>query len=141
VRYAREWARAVLAEARAGRPRRRARASVEEKKSTVTRGKLEENGEILPQGIAFLRGVYVSSMMTPTQCRAARGLLEWSVGDLARAAGVSIITVRKFESGKGSGASARATVDLMRRALEGAGVRFSRSEGGEGGVRLASRAP
>ena len=75
--------------------------------------------------------------MTPAQCRAARDLLQWSIGDLARAAGVSVITVRKFE-GEQAGAAARASIALMRRALEGAGIRF----GGHGnGTRLEPRTP
>lgn len=61
--------------------------------------------------------------MTPSQCRAARDLLDWSDADLARAAGVSVITVRKFEGSKVAMAG-RTSVGLMRRALEGAGVRF-----------------
>jgi transcriptional regulator with XRE-family HTH domain len=78
--------------------------------------------------------------MTPAQCRAARKLLDWSAADLARAAGVSVITVRKFEGVKVA-MNGRTSVSLMRRALEGAGVRFGRPENGEGSVRLGSRAP
>ena len=37
---------------------------------------------------------------TPAQCRAARGLIGWNQGDLARAAGVSRQTINDFESGK-----------------------------------------
>ena len=75
--------------------------------------------------------------MTPAQCRAARELLDWTVGDLARAAGVSVITVRSFEDGKVTGA--RLAPRLMQRALEGAGVEFTTSESGEGSVRLITR--
>jgi hypothetical protein len=73
--------------------------------------------------------------MTPAQCRAARKLLDWDPADLARAAGVSIITVRSFEAGKVTGT--RLAPKLMKRALEGAGVRFSAGE--DGSVRLADR--
>jgi DNA-binding XRE family transcriptional regulator len=38
--------------------------------------------------------------ITPAQCRAARGLISWNQGDLARAAGVSRQTINDFESGK-----------------------------------------
>jgi DNA-binding transcriptional regulator YiaG len=69
--------------------------------------------------------------MTPAQCRAARKLLDWSPADLARAAGVSVITVRNFEAGKVGGT--RLALTLMKRALEGAGVRFSTAENDEGG--------
>jgi DNA-binding XRE family transcriptional regulator len=38
--------------------------------------------------------------LTPAQCRAARGLIGWNQGDLAREAGVSRQTINDFESGK-----------------------------------------
>lgn len=38
--------------------------------------------------------------MTPEQCRAARGWLDWSQDDLATAANVSLSTVRDFEKGR-----------------------------------------
>jgi len=77
--------------------------------------------------------------MTPAQCRAARKLLDWTPADLARAAGVSVITVRNFEDGKVDG-GARLALKLMESALEGAGIRFP--AGGEDvPVRLAPRTP
>ena len=60
--------------------------------------------------------------MTPRQCRAARELLAWAPADLARAAGVSVITVRDFEAGKPM--EARFAPVPMQRALEGAGICF-----------------
>lgn len=60
--------------------------------------------------------------MTPEQCLKARTLLDWTPADLARAAGVSIITVRTFEAGKLP--RERRAPTLMKHALEGAGVRF-----------------
>ena len=38
-----------------------------------------------------------SWVMTPQQCRAARGWLDWSQEDLAKAANVALSTVRDFE--------------------------------------------
>ena len=38
--------------------------------------------------------------MTPAQCRAARGLLDWSQKTLAAHAGISVATVRNFERGR-----------------------------------------
>ena len=38
--------------------------------------------------------------MSPEQCRAARGWLDWSQDDLAKAANVSLSTVRDFEKGR-----------------------------------------
>lgn len=73
-------------------------------------------------------------MITSAQCRAGRALLNWSQQQLADAARVGVVTVRQFESG---GSEPRnATLDVIRRALESAGVIFV-AENGEGpGVRL-----
>lgn len=38
--------------------------------------------------------------MTPEQCRAGRGWLNWSQAELAAAANVSLSTVRDFEAGR-----------------------------------------
>jgi len=65
--------------------------------------------------------------MTPGQCRAARGLLNWTQGSLAKAAGVSDVTVRNFENGKTS--LQPASLSVIRSALENAGVRFLNDDG------------
>jgi transcriptional regulator with XRE-family HTH domain len=70
--------------------------------------------------------------MTPPQCRAARGLLNWNQDDLARTARVSVVTVRNFENEKSD--PMRATLEVIRRALEEAGVEFI--NGDSPGVRL-----
>jgi len=61
--------------------------------------------------------------MTPQQCRAARGWLEISQGELAKAAKVSLSTVRDFEKGRrvpiGNNLSA------IRSALEARGITFT----------------
>jgi transcriptional regulator with XRE-family HTH domain len=73
-------------------------------------------------------------MVTPAQCRAARALLDWSQQQLASAAQIGVVTVRQFEGG---GAQPRhATMDVVRRALESAGVEFIAENGGGAGVRL-----
>ncbi|WAJ27397.1 helix-turn-helix domain-containing protein [Antarcticirhabdus aurantiaca] len=73
-------------------------------------------------------------MIFPGQSRAARGLLEWSQTNLAEAAGVSLSTVRDFESGKRTPVpnNLRAMVD----ALEKAGVILIPENGEGAGVRL-----
>jgi transcriptional regulator with XRE-family HTH domain len=62
-------------------------------------------------------------MITDMQSRAARGLLRWRQSDLAREAGVSTLTVRNLEAEKTS--PTRATLDVIRRAFEKAGVEFN----------------
>ena len=73
-------------------------------------------------------------MLTREQCRAARGLLDWTQEELAERAGVSRSTVRGFESGQHE--LHRASTAMIRAALEAAGVIFiDPGEQGQG-VRL-----
>jgi transcriptional regulator with XRE-family HTH domain len=72
--------------------------------------------------------------VTPAQSRAARGLLGWSQQDLADKAAVGIATVYQLESGKS--APRRATLTVIRLALEAAGVIFIDANGEGPGVRL-----
>lgn len=76
-------------------------------------------------------------MVTPSQCRAARGLLDWSQQDLANQAGVGIVTVRQMEAGTGE--PRRATMVVVKQAFENAGVEFIDENGGGPGVRLRKR--
>ena len=73
-------------------------------------------------------------MVTPEQCRAARGLLSWSQQDLAKNARVGVVTVHQLEAGLSQ--PRRSTIDVIRRALEAAGVDFIDENGGGPGVRL-----
>jgi ribosome-binding protein aMBF1 (putative translation factor) len=68
--------------------------------------------------------------MTPAQCRAARGLLGWTAADLARAASVSVFTIRNFEEERS--VPDPAIVRSMRRAFDGAGIRFDNAAEGVG---------
>lgn len=76
-------------------------------------------------------------MITPAQCRAARGLIAWSQQDLANEAGVGVVTVHQFEAA--SSKPRQATVDVIIRAFERAGVEFIDENGGGAGVRLRDR--
>jgi transcriptional regulator with XRE-family HTH domain len=76
-------------------------------------------------------------VITPAQCRAARGLLDWSQQELADRAGVGIVTVRQLEAGETQ--SRRATLEVIKRAMETAGVEFLEENGGGPGVRLRKR--
>jgi len=76
-------------------------------------------------------------MVTPAQCRAARGLLDWTQQDLAERAGVGIVTVRQLEAD--SNEPRRATLEVVKQALERAGVDFIDENGGGPGVRMRKR--
>jgi transcriptional regulator with XRE-family HTH domain len=76
-------------------------------------------------------------MVTPAQCRAARGLLDWSPQDLASQAGIGIVTVRQVEAG--STKPRPATLIVLKQAFERAGVEFIDENGGGPGVRLRKR--
>jgi len=76
-------------------------------------------------------------MITAAQCRAARGLLGWSQQELAKSARIGIVTVYQFEAGVSQ--PRRATLDVIRRAFESAGVQFIDENGGGPGLRLRRR--
>jgi transcriptional regulator with XRE-family HTH domain len=76
-------------------------------------------------------------MISPSQCRAARGLLDWSQQQLAEKAKVGIVTVRQLEAGTHH--PRRAALDVVRRCLETAGVEFIEENGGGLGVRFRER--
>jgi predicted transcriptional regulator len=73
-------------------------------------------------------------MITPAQCRAARGLLDWTQQELADQARVGVVTIRLLEAGQTL--PRRATLDVIQRAFESAGVELINPNGGGAGVRL-----
>ena len=76
-------------------------------------------------------------MITPSQCRAARGLLDWTQQELADAARIGVATIRLFV---GEAAESRhATLAVLRRTFELAGVEFIEENGGGPGLRLRKR--
>jgi transcriptional regulator with XRE-family HTH domain len=77
-------------------------------------------------------------MITSAQCRAARGLLGLSQQALADRAGVGIMTIHKLA--KDGSQPRRATLEVVRRALEAGGVEFIDENGGGAGVRLRKSA-
>jgi transcriptional regulator with XRE-family HTH domain len=72
--------------------------------------------------------------MMPSQCRAARGLLNWSQDELAKLASVSVTTLRNFE--RGATAPMTNNLTAIRAALESAGILFIDENGQGPGVRL-----
>lgn len=70
--------------------------------------------------------------MTPSQCRAARALLDWTQPVLAAAAALGVSTVIDFEKSRRE--VSEESVAAIQGALEAAGVRFT--NGKRPGVRL-----
>jgi transcriptional regulator with XRE-family HTH domain len=77
-------------------------------------------------------------MLHAEQIRAARSLLGWRQGDLAKASKVAPATIYRLEKGSGPVMGYVSTVTRIQSAVEDAGIRFldKDSEGGIG-VRLA----
>ena len=72
--------------------------------------------------------------ISASQCRAARGLLGWTQQLLADRAGVGTVAINQLENEQSQ--PRRATLDVIRRAFESAGVDFIDENGGGAGVRL-----
>lgn len=73
-------------------------------------------------------------MLTAAQSRAARGLLDWSQGELGERCRLSESTIRNFEKGRAT--PSPNNLDAIGRALETAGVEFIPENGGGAGVRM-----
>jgi hypothetical protein len=71
--------------------------------------------------------------IVPSQCWLARDALGWTATDLARAAGVSLTTVLRFEDGA---PTRTRTLEAIQDALKTAGVTFVDASEGGPGVRL-----
>jgi transcriptional regulator with XRE-family HTH domain len=78
-------------------------------------------------------------MITHAQSRAGRALLNWPQAQLADASGVSISTIRDFETAKRTPIGNN--LAAIRSALEAAGVEFIAENGGGPGVRLRKARP
>lgn len=75
-------------------------------------------------------------LISPAQCRGARGMLGWSQDRLAEAAHVSRTLVAHFEGGNAIGHNNHAAISL---ALEEAGIEFIPENGGGDGLRFRER--
>lgn len=72
-------------------------------------------------------------MVTSAQIRAARGLLNWTVRELAERSGVHRNTVTRIET---EATAPGHSISAVQAALEAAGVEFIPENGGGVGVRL-----
>ncbi|UVC12956.1 MULTISPECIES: helix-turn-helix transcriptional regulator [Mesorhizobium] len=72
-------------------------------------------------------------MVTSAQIRAARGLLNWTVRDLADKSGVHRNTVTRIET---EATTPGHSIAAVQASLEAAGVEFIPENGGGAGVRL-----
>jgi len=77
-------------------------------------------------------------VITPSQCRAARALLDWPRERLASESRIGLRSIVDFE--RSARAPRYVTLDALRRALEKAGVEFITENGGGPGVRIRKSA-
>ncbi len=75
-------------------------------------------------------------MITSEQIRAARQLVRLTADQLAKASGVGVATIRRFELMKGVPSGNARLVESIQKALEIAGVEFIGSPDDRPGVRL-----
>ena len=78
-------------------------------------------------------------MLSSDQIRGARAILRLSQADLAKAAGVSLETIKRLEAMHGELKVRLDTLTRIKEAFERAGVEFIPENGGGAGVRLAKR--
>lgn len=78
-------------------------------------------------------------MISSGQIRAARAFLRWSATDLAIESGVGVATIRRIELSEGVLSCNVRTLELLRGALEAAGIEFLGTVGSSPGVRVNLR--
>lgn len=76
-----------------------------------------------------------ADIVTGAQLRAARGILNWSVRDLAETASVSPSTIRRLEESDGAPSGPEPSLAGLRTTLENAGVEFLFPPTGKPGLR------
>jgi transcriptional regulator with XRE-family HTH domain len=79
------------------------------------------------------------NMLLPRQSKAARALLDWNQADLAKNSGVSLGTVKDFESGRHQ-LNAKALGDIARAYQKAGLILFFEDDTGDVGVRLKKKA-
>jgi transcriptional regulator with XRE-family HTH domain len=78
-------------------------------------------------------------MLQAAQIRAARALLGWRQGDLAKAAKIGLATIARIEQGEGMVQGNFSTIMKIQQALEREGISFIAEPGGGFGVRLEKK--
>lgn len=96
---------------------------------------LAPSSQPLPPVRSPLLDFNIEPSITSRQVRAARGLINWSVRELAEAAGVSPMTIKRIEGSEGVLSVRDRSAKAVRVALERAGVEFIFAAGNEPGVR------
>jgi len=74
-------------------------------------------------------------LITSSQIRAARALLDWTRSELSEKSGVGISALMRFESADGVPAGNIKTIDAVKKALEEVGIEFIGTPDSQAGVR------
>lgn len=74
-------------------------------------------------------------MLLSSQIKAARALLGWAQGELAKKADVALPTLKRMESGQDIVKASAENAWKVQKALEDAGIEFIAENGGGAGVR------
>ncbi len=77
-----------------------------------------------------------SDVLTSVQIRVARTLLRWSARELAEHASLNISTIKRMEHWETIPGVRDETVQKAQAALEAAGIKFTKRENGDPGVRF-----
>ena len=78
-------------------------------------------------------------MITSSQIRAARGLLNWSRKELAEHSGISFASMMRLESFDGVPASNFKTLEAIKNTFEAAGIEFIGTPDNGAGIRWKSK--
>ena len=78
-------------------------------------------------------------MITSSQIRAARGLLNWSRKELAEHSGISFASMMRLESFDGVPSSNFKTLEAINNAFEAAGIEFIGTPDDGAGIRWKSK--
>jgi predicted transcriptional regulator len=79
-------------------------------------------------------------LISASQIKAGRALIDWSQTDLSEKSGLALATIKRMEK-LGPGRSAHSNVEAVKNALEAAGVIFIDANGDGAGVRLRGAGP